>query len=155
MHVSHTRHLIAPVASVITAWIEWRTRAVDRVALAWVGGVEVVGEWARVDVPKTRAVVDLASVVKLIECGDEPRPGPIVAVVIMVACGGFKGSIALSALATARDTASVLDGEHAYAWLDAVAKRPACAIDFVVVDELVEYQAVVPIAYASRGKGSV
>ena len=123
--ICDTSHLVAAVAAPIVARIWWGTRACRRVARARIGGVEVVGARARVDVPKTRAVVDLASVVKLIERGDQPRTGPIVAVVVVVGSDAGEGGIALRAITAARGAARVLYGKHLHARLHATDAREA------------------------------
>ena len=115
--------------------------ACSRVARVRVGRVEVICAWAGKHVPQPSTKIDanvIRRVIKLIEDSDEPRPGAVVGRVVVVDFGVSEGGVALRTIAAARRAARVLDGEHAYARLDAVAQEAARAVDLVVIDELIK-----------------
>ena len=126
-----------PIKPVRLIWVEWRTRASGWVAHVRVCGIKVASPWTWKDVPQSRTIVDLQRVVELRQLGDEPGPGTIVGIVIVVASSVCKHGLALWPVLAAGCSTSILNGNHAHTWFHSVAKRSTCAVDGIVVDKLI------------------
>lgn len=151
--VTHSRHLVAPPAAIRLTWMHRGAAARVGVAGAGVGGVEIVSARARVYIPQPGAVVELTLVIELIEYSHEPWPRAVIRRVVVVLGGAGEGGVALRTIAAAGGAARVLYGQHRHAGLDAIAEHATRAIQSVVVDQLIEAEAVAAQRRRNRLRG--
>ena len=126
--IPDTSNLVASPAAILFIRMLGCARARRGVTRVRVGWVEIVGARTRIYVMKPSPKIDAVLQIDLVEVGYEPRPRPIVGVEVVVVNGELKCCVALGPVLTAGRAASVLDGEHRHAQLDAIAKLPPCAI---------------------------
>ena len=161
MQISHARHLVAAVATVLLVWIVRRARARRWVArearrrpkrchlrvrgTCKTGSHVLIVSWCglqrtRVHVVLARAVVHHAVLTKLGQIRHHPWPRAHVGEVVVADCCPCKRTLTHLPLTAACLTARVLDRQHLRTRLDAIAQRATVAVDGVVVDELEKAQ---------------
>ena len=131
-HVRHTRYYVAPIAAPRLASVPpvpRLCRARRWIARIRIGGVDVVGAWARAHVPLAGTVADVAGRVEAVQRAHNPGARPVIRGIVVVGCSECEGSVTLHSDPAARGATRILYRQHPHTGLDAVAQQPTSAVD--------------------------